>query len=339
MSDLDDRHDTETVAREQAAIAAVVAPLAADVAAALLAIAGAHATLEAADGPLLGAQAAAALTTIAVRRLGAIAPVLRRPLALEAIAGYRLGARQAVETVTEQAPGAPPPAVLPDPGPPARLAPAVGRQLQADDDLVDAINAAEDKAQSRLDAAVELARALPMTTQSDVVTVQAAATSAVNGAKADTAWVANRAQSVGSRDVATDTGAGLLWLAERSACLACLALSGQVAYGGDNFPDVTFGDRPLSLAPVPYPPRHPHCRCRCRPYVGPPPTEDMSARDPASALAREARRSVLRGWSEHASEPARARAADRLIRRGANLPATVVARAARGLRARAAARR
>lgn len=120
----------------------------------------------------------------------------------------------------------------------------------------------------------------------------------------------------------------VVWAAERGACLVCLALSGQVAdpsvgLGFDEF--ATFDTHPMPVwppgRPLMGPPRHPHCRCRLRIIAA------GSTMLP-EALAREARRSVARGFSDHASRPARLRAADRLLVTGARLPVSVQQRAA-----------
>lgn len=120
----------------------------------------------------------------------------------------------------------------------------------------------------------------------------------------------------------------VVWIAERAACLTCLALSGQVANPsiGEWFDeDATFDKRPMEVWPpgssLMGPPRHPHCRCRLRIIAA---TNTMLP----DALAREARRTVARGWSDFASHPARLSAADRLLAAGARLPVSVQSRAA-----------
>lgn len=120
----------------------------------------------------------------------------------------------------------------------------------------------------------------------------------------------------------------VVWIAERGACLTCLALSGQTADPSrgtwfDEF--ATFDCRPMPVwppdQPLMGPPRHPHCRCRLRIIAA---TNTMLP----AALAREARRSVARGFSDHASRLARLGAADRLLAAGMRLPVTVEHRAA-----------
>lgn len=135
------------------------------------------------------------------------------------------------------------------------------------------------------------------------------------------ASIMNEAAAAGSETVAHRTGAsGLVWVAERDACLTCQALSGQTVEIGQRFSALlTFGDRPLKWRRFTgRPPRHPHCRCRVQPWHG-----EQSV---TTSLIREARRSVVKGFSlPSESEPARLRAARRLLRRGAGLPRTVEA--------------
>lgn len=131
-----------------------------------------------------------------------------------------------------------------------------------------------------------------------------------------------RAVATGGEVVASrQPDASVMWIAERDACLTCQRLSGHIMAPGKRFPaSVTYGDKPLTWDKFDgFPPRHPHCRCRIRVVVG-----DMSAA--SAALQREARRSVVRGFSlPTESNPARVRAADRLLRRGAGLPRSVEA--------------
>ena len=130
--------------------------------------------------------------------------------------------------------------------------------------------------------------------------------------------------------VADRLGAALLWVAERDACLHCLAHAGWSVAPGDTFPPgLTYGDKPLRDDGVAHPPLHPGCRCQVRLWDGPvgaPPTE-RSRLDPAARLAAEARRSVVYGWTSYASGAATIRAMERLLRRGAALPPSVERRA------------
>lgn len=136
------------------------------------------------------------------------------------------------------------------------------------------------------------------------------------------ATAVNQAASAGVDAAARQLGAdGIMWVAERDGCLTCQALSGHIVAVGKPFPQkATFGDRPLRWRKFNgRPPRHPHCRCRARPVWG-------DGQGAAAALQREARRSVVRGFSMPSeSQAARLRAADRLLRRGSGLPKTVEA--------------
>lgn len=144
--------------------------------------------------------------------------------------------------------------------------------------------------------------------------------------ESNVAYEVTRAANDGVRDT-TPPGWLVMWVAERDACLTCLAYAGQTAAPGSPFPDgLTFADRPMAAhEPLIGPPRHPHCRCVLQPL---PPT-DTAVPD---GLKREARRSVLRGWADEDSVKAKLRAADRLLTTGARLPKTVEARARRAVR-------
>jgi hypothetical protein len=136
--------------------------------------------------------------------------------------------------------------------------------------------------------------------------------------------------SSNGRSPLIDNGLRVVWVAERDACLVCLALSGHVSdpnqgIGFDE--DATFGPhRPTPVwppgMPLMAPPRHPNCRCRLR---------IISADNVLvpEALRREAERSVARGWSGYDSKRARLHAADRLISRANRLPRSVQDRAAK----------
>lgn len=131
-----------------------------------------------------------------------------------------------------------------------------------------------------------------------------------------------RAVATGGEVVARrQPDASVMWVAERDACLTCQRLSGHIMPPGRRFPAaMTYGDKSLKWDKFDgFPPRHPHCRCRIRVVIG-----DMSAA--SAALQREARRSIVRGFSlPTESGAARVRAADRLLRRGAGLPRSVEA--------------
>lgn len=125
----------------------------------------------------------------------------------------------------------------------------------------------------------------------------------------------------------TPPGWVVMWVAERDACLVCLAYAGETTTPGASFAEtLTFGDRPMrNHEPLTSPPKHPNCRCTLQPLH--PGDTDVPAN-----LKREARRSVLRGWADDESVPAKLRAADRLLAVGANLPKSVEARARNAVR-------
>lgn len=137
--------------------------------------------------------------------------------------------------------------------------------------------------------------------------------------------------SMNNRSPLVDNGLRVVWVAERDACLVCLALSGHVIdpnTGAGFDEEATFGKPgsapsvwPLGM-PLMSPPRHPNCRCRLRVISA---TQTMVP----AALRREAERTVARGWSNHASRVSRLSAADRLVAAPNRLPMTVNERARR----------
>lgn len=136
--------------------------------------------------------------------------------------------------------------------------------------------------------------------------------------------------SVNGRTPMVDNGLRVVWVAERDACLTCLALSGHVidpnvGQGFDEFATFSPHGAPQVWPPgMPLmgPPRHPNCRCRLRIIAA----DNTMVPD---ALRREAERSVARGWSGHDSRRSRLAAADRLVRHANRLPMTVNERARR----------
>lgn len=160
--------------------------------------------------------------------------------------------------------------------------------------------------------AVRFAETMPVRSWAEASVPLAMAGRAVTTAESTTRWVANRAIAEGSSAVAQLAGVGRMWVAERNACLTCLAYSGEVAPAGHPFPaGLTFGKTSSVKEPLWFPPAHPNCRCRVKPHLGPGGGVDIS-----TALKREAQRSVLRGDSAHDSRPARLRAAERLLDAG-----------------------
>lgn len=145
--------------------------------------------------------------------------------------------------------------------------------------------------------------------------------------------VANEGINAGTAAVARTMKLRLIWVAERNACLDCLAHAGHAVTPGKLFPGVSF-DPGKKSAVVEHPPLHPNCRCQVRTFDGPagPPPKDRSSLSPAARLAAEARRSVVYQWTAYESNPAMRRAAEALLTAGAGLPASVEQRARRMLR-------
>ncbi len=153
----------------------------------------------------------------------------------------------------------------------------------------------------------------------------ARAEKAVANVGTTTAFELHRAASRAVSDIARDTGQLRVWIAERDACLHCLAYAGETTTGGVFPTGLTFGDKPLTApGPLTGPPLHPHCRCALQ-------LLDPSDTAVVTALKREAKRSVLRGVALD-GEAEKLRAADRLLAVGAGLPKTVEARAAAAVR-------
>jgi hypothetical protein len=122
----------------------------------------------------------------------------------------------------------------------------------------------------------------------------------------------------------------LIWVAERDACVRCLAYDGLHVLPGAKFEGgLTFGPRWASV--IGRPPllgpgwfegegSHPHCRCELRIIH----LADVAPM--ADALKREARRSVAKGWARPTEgNSVRVVAAQRLLTGAAHLPKSVVA--------------
>jgi hypothetical protein len=203
-----------------------------------------------------------------------------------------------------------------------------------DDALTDAIDGARD------DAALDLVTgARDAQAATSMVAIDRALQTALRAAtrsERTARWCVNRSANRAREAVARQLGGRLLWVAERNACLHCLAYAGELTDPGTPFPPgLTFADKPLTLnGPIPYPPLHPNCRCHVQPWLG---TEEGSGTDVQlpEVLKREARRSVVLGTAlPGESETARLRAADRLITMGASLPDSVIARGRKAVKAK-----
>lgn len=296
-----DAQASETLEYERAAEGAVVAALAVDVSVALASIWAAWEALE--QGGHAAHRINTLISELAARKLSEIDPDLRPELNREIRRGMALGARHARELSG---------------------LPRAGALRTTDTALSHVVERVDERAGRRLADAAALAHNLDLARRTNVELMLARAHQAVTTAEGDTRWVANRAVNAGAAAVARAHGWDLIWIAERDACLHCLAYSGHVAAPGVPFPaGLTFAARPLKAGfPLLYPPLHPNCRCRVTPFSG-------GGLD--DTLKREARRSVLRGDSAYASEPSRLRAADTLLHRGAALPSSVIERARRAV--------
>lgn len=193
----------------------------------------------------------------------------------------------------------------------------------------------------RIVEAAKLAAVLPLDSKRNVLAVVGRASSAKSLAEGVTRAVVYEGLSKGKLAVAKASGRNLLWVPERDACLHCLAHAGWVWKPGKRLPKgLTYADKPLKVR-VRYPPLHPNCRCEAVLTDLPPgaPSRERSRVDPAARLSAEARRSVVLGWTDHASQDATLRAMDRLLRQGADLPTSVEQRARRALKAGRTVRR
>lgn len=181
------------------------------------------------------------------------------------------------------------------------------------------------------DAARRLLSANGISGYSDVVAVVARARQSLTALDRTVRWAANRSIAEGASEVAERENVSRVWVPEREACLHCLKYAGQVAKAGEDFPaGLTFGDKPLDEDPVPNPPLHPNCRCRIQLWRGDGREGEVTFPE---GLVREAERVVLLGRSEHASEPARLRAAEALLNQNPTAPKTVKKKAAAAVRA------
>lgn len=300
-----DAQADETLAYERGVEGAVAAGLAIDVAVALAGIWAAFETLEHA-GRAPG-QVDRLISALVARKLAAIDPDMRPELNRRIAEGMKLGAQHARELSG---------------------LPRGGRATVTDTALWHVVERVDERAGRRLSEAIAMAHNNSMAARTNVQLVMAKARQAVTSAEGDSRWVANRAVNAGAAAVAAQHGWDLLWVAERDACLHCLAYSGHVTTPGHPFPGgLTYAAKPLKISfPLLYPPLHPNCRCRVTPWSGS--TDELPA-----AFQREARRSVVRGDSAYDSERARLGAADRLLQRGAALPKSVIERGRRAVSA------
>lgn len=149
-------------------------------------------------------------------------------------------------------------------------------------------------------------------------------------AGAGTRAVDAAARAVGARARADSE----VWVAERDGCVRCAAYAGRVVKRGADWPGGLSWD-PQQRRPHAdgiRPPAHPHCRCRPVPWRASWAAGGETA-FPA-VVAREARRSIARGWSLGSeSRASRLRAARALLAEpNPGLPASVLAVARRAVK-------
>jgi len=308
--------DDESIAYEMAAVTAVVGPIAAQVAAAF-----AVATVAVAGGTITGAAAVALGHALAQRLRSVSWPDRSAALADRMDGAVRLGVRTALDSL----PRADRPDSVSVSGP----------------DRVPDINGA---VRRKLSEAADIAAATGLASRRDLDRVSGRANAGLAQARGAVRYAVNDGINSGTADTARAAGKRTIWVAERNACLHCLAYAGWATEPDQEFPHgLTFD--PAGGLPVYdlllWPPLHPNCRCRIALHDGPagPPPADRSLLDPAARLAAEARRSVVYQWSDYASGAASRRAATALLDQGAALADSVERRARAALRAGRTVRR
>lgn len=231
---------------------------------------------------------------------------------------------------------------IPDPVPP--------EDIKVPEEIVDAVDDLPQQVSEKVEDVLTTGEQLPLEGWDDLVRQMGKANQVPNSVERTVTTVVNRANGSAIRQAAVAKGASLLWVAEPDACVICLALSGHVIdpASGDGFDEeATFG-KPGSAPdvwppgePLMEPPRHPYCRCHPELWFGPSvpeggPEENALYNRPGvaagvdlpAALRREAKRSVVYGWSlPSESNKIRLGAAGRLLQAGAGLPRTVEERA------------
>jgi hypothetical protein len=158
------------------------------------------------------------------------------------------------------------------------------RPVRLDEELLPSTRAAIEHgvatAREALDDAAQAVRELP---DGDLRAVEqrVAATARATQVLERTARTTFNAElNEGLAAVAVHAGARLVWVAERDACVTCLALSGHVVNPGQPFDwRLTFGAKAYPVKEynnagdlveidLERPPRHPNCRCRVSPWLG-----------------------------------------------------------------------
>lgn len=173
-------------------------------------------------------------------------------------------------------------------------------------------------------------------TGADLQAATAEARRSVAAVNTGATYLTNHVANDAARQVAARLGEQLLWIAERDACVVCLALAGHTSdpNAGEGFDEfATFGPyTPPSIwppgMPLMRPPRHPHCRCQVCVWLGSAPGQPSLP----ERLRHEAQRSILKGWSlPSESNRVRLRAAGQLLASGSSVPRSVQEEAGRAI--------
>lgn len=180
-------------------------------------------------------------------------------------------------------------------------------------------------AQSDLSALVSKARKLA-TAGAEPALALAPLLGAATSAKRTVTTLVSRAGNAGVIETATRARRTVVWVAETNACVHCLAYSGRTVMAGKAFPaGLSYLESNPYDAPGKHPPLHPNCRCTL---------EVLNEPSYATALRREADRSVLRGFSlESESMRVRIEAADRLLASDVSAPKSVISFARKAVKA------
>lgn len=140
----------------------------------------------------------------------------------------------------------------------------------------------------------------------------------VNIVKRNTTNIVHGQANAGIQDVARSSPTLVsVWVAERDACVQCLAYQGKIDTGKGFPQDLSFG-KAKPTGPIDQPPLHLNCRCTLLVL------DADVAGGVATGLEREAKRSILRGYSRPSeSETVRLDAARKLLKTPNGLPKSV----------------
>jgi hypothetical protein len=160
----------------------------------------------------------------------------------------------------------------------------VERAVVLDLALHDYANGIAEKASELVDRAARMAATVRKGSFTAVTRTVSVAEQGANQIDRAARTITNEQVNDGIGDVAEELGARELWVAERDACVHCLALSGHLSDPETGLFDasLTFGGKPITWLPgateqpggawsggeLDGPPRHPNCRCRKSPWFG-----------------------------------------------------------------------